>query len=124
MLALFDSAGMQVAVNVGSFNTCAVNFCWDAAFSFVGALPGAYTLILSQDGNDPLGWLSDGYAMTGQPNYTAQYLGGSNPDATFVQVDGTQRTGLWALNVSVPAGVSVVPEPGSAALLLAVRRRA
>lgn len=119
VLALFDSAGMQVAGNVGSANTCGLSFCWDAVFSFVGAAPGAYTLILSQDGNNPLGLLGDGYALSGQPHYTAQYLGGSNPTATFVQVDGTQRTGRWALDVTVPAGVSVVPEPSTTALLLA-----
>lgn len=130
VLALFDGAGKQVAGNVGSANTCGISFCWDAAFSHPGALPGSYTLVLSQDGNNPLGQLADGYSMTGQPHYTAQYLGGSNPNATFVQVDGTQRTGRWALDVSVPDGVSVVPEPASAALLLAgvvmllaVRRR-
>lgn len=131
VLALFDGAGNQVAGNVGSANTCGIPFCWDAGFAYPGALPGLYTLVLSQDGNNPLGQLADGYSMTGQPHYTAQYLGGSNPNATFVQVDGTQRTGRWALDVSVPDGVSVVPEPASAALLLAgvavlwaLRRRA
>lgn len=106
-----------MAGNVGSANTCGFSFCWDAAFSYAGALAGNYTLVLSQDGNNPLGLLSDGYAMTGQPHYTAQYLGGSNPDATLQQVDGTQRTGQWALDVTVPVGVAVAPEPASAALL-------
>jgi hypothetical protein len=131
VLALFDGAGNQVAGNVGSSNTCGIPFCWDAGFAYPGALPGQYTLVLSQDGNNPLGQFAEGYSMTGQPHYTAQYLGGSNPSATFVQVDGSQRTGRWALDVTVPAGVSVVPEPAGAALLLAglavlagLRRRA
>jgi hypothetical protein len=131
VLALFDTSGDLVAINLGSSNTCGISFCWDAALSYPGALPGDYTLVLSQDGNLPLGQLAQGYSMTGQPNYTAQYLGGANPNATFVQVDGTQRSGHWALDVTVPAGVTVVPEPAGAFLMLAglawlalMRRRA
>jgi hypothetical protein len=119
VLSLFDGAGNLVAIDVGSARTCAVSFCWDASLSYLGAVPSHYTLVLSQDGNTPLGALADGYAMAGQPHYTAAYLGGGNPGATFVQVDGAQRTGRWALDVALPAGVTLVPEPGAAALLAA-----
>jgi hypothetical protein len=119
VLSLFDGDGNLVAIDVGSARTCAVSFCWDASLSYLGATPSHYTLVLSQDGNTPLGTLADGYAMAGQPHYTAAYLGGGNPNATFVQIDGTQRAGNWALDVSLPAGVTLVPEPAAAVLLAA-----
>jgi hypothetical protein len=131
VISLFDGDDQLVAIDIGSARTCALSFCWDASLAYLGAVPGHYTLVLSQDGNTPLGTLADGYAMAGQPHYTAAYLGGSNPDATFVQIDGAQRSGHWALDVSLPAGVTLVPEPGGAALLAAglavlslLRRRA
>jgi hypothetical protein len=119
VLSLFDGAGNLVAIDVGSARTCAISFCWDASLSYLGATPSHYTLVLSQDGNTPLGAWADGYAMAGQPHYTAAYLGGGNPGASFVQIDGAQRTGNWALDVALPAGVTLVPEPGAAALLAA-----
>jgi hypothetical protein len=132
VLSLFDGTGSNVYGDTGSSHTCPPGggtFCWDAAFVYAGALPGHYTLVISQDANNPLGQLADGFSMAGNPHYTAAYLGGSNPSATFIQVDGAQRSGLWALDVTVPAGVTVVPEPAGASLLaaglaaLALRRR-
>ena len=35
------------------------------------------------------------------------------------QIDQTQRTGQWALDLSVPAGATAVPEPGATSLLAA-----
>lgn len=120
VLTLFDDAGNNVGGNIGSSNVCGLTFCWDASFTFFGAPAGHYTLVLSQDGNNANGMLADGFAMTGQPHYTAQYAGfPDDPAYTFIQVDGTQRTGQWALDVTVPADAGVVPEPGAAALLAA-----
>jgi hypothetical protein len=117
VLSLFDGAGSLVATDVGSAHTCALSFCWDASLVYLGATPSHYTLVLSQDGNTPLGALADGYAMAGQPHYTSAYLGGGNPNASFVQIDGAQRTGNWALDVTLPAGVTLVSEPDAAALV-------
>jgi PEP-CTERM motif len=106
---------------VGSTGVCPSSvsgFCWDAAFNLPRAPAGAYTLVISQDGNTPLGTLSDGFLMTGQPHYTAAYLGGSDTLAGFIKLDGTQRTGAWALDLELPAGVAVVPEPATLALWL------
>jgi hypothetical protein len=88
-------------------------FCWDAGFSSL--LPaGSYTLVLSQDGNEPLGLTpDDGYTQTGQPDYTGlAFLG--QPGAMFIQVDGRARTGGWALDVQAAS----VPEPGTWLALL------
>jgi hypothetical protein len=134
VLTLFDDSGNNVFGNVGSSNVCplAGSFCWDASFTYAGAPAGHYTLVLSQDGNNPLGQFADGFSMTGQPNYTAQYLG--FPDDArfnFVQIDGAQRTGAWELDLSMMGTVTAVPEPSGAALLAAgltlvamMRRRA
>ncbi len=119
VLSLFDGSGQLVAMDIGSSNTCSKSFCWDASFAYLGAVPGQYTLVLSQDGNTPLGMLADGYAMTGQTHYTAAYLGSNSANASFIQVDGTQRTGRWALDLTLPALVTVVPEPGSPGLFVA-----
>jgi hypothetical protein len=119
VLSLFDASGSLVQLDVGSSHSCAASFCWDASLQYGGALPGHYTLVLSQDGNTPLGNLADGFAQAGQPHYTAAYLGGAAPDALFIQVDGSQRSGLWAMDLALPAGVSPVPEPGPGSLLAA-----
>lgn len=131
VLSLFDGSGSLVQLDVGSSHSCDFSFCWDAALQYNGVRPGHYTLVLSQDGNTPLGGLAEGFAQAGQPHYTAAYLGGAAPDALFIQVDGSQRSSLWALNLALPAGVSPVPEPGPASLLAAglavlvlLRRRA
>lgn len=120
VLTLFNAGGDDVYGNTGSANVCqgSSSFCWDAAFDLPGASAGHYTLVLSQDGNLPLGQLGDGFSMTGQPHYTAQYLGSpGDSNATFVQIDGTQRSGRWALDLSVEGTVTAVPELSSAAML-------
>jgi hypothetical protein len=122
VLTLFDGEGNDVFGNVGSSNACPLggSFCWDAAFTYAGAPAGHYTLVLSQDGNNAAGQLADGFSMSGQPHYTAQYAGFPD-DArfTFIQVDGTRRTGAWALDLSAPGTVTAVPEPSGEALLWA-----
>lgn len=124
VLALFMDGFGLVQLARGSSQSCGPGagqadplsgFCWDAGFSLqLGA--GSYSLALSQDGNEPLGLeLADGYTQTGQPDYTGlAYLG--QPGARFIQVDGTQRSGFWALDLTTTA--TEVPEPGSWQLAL------
>lgn len=72
VLSLFDDAGQLLQLDVGSSHVCAGagSFCWDAQLS-LNLAAGAYRLVLTQDGNLPLGpGLADGFSMTGQPDYT------------------------------------------------------
>ncbi len=129
VLALYDLATHDlVQLAIGSTSACATSpasassgFAWDACFAVV--LPaGAYELVLTQDDNTPLGGnLADGYTHAGDPRYTAAYVGGDPDDLSlpgFYQVDGTQRTGGWAFDLS-GAFAAAVPEPGAGSLLLA-----
>ena len=121
VLSLFDAAGLLLQTVSGSAAVCgsgvgAVDpvsgFCWDAGFS-AALSAGDYTLVLTQDANLPFGpFLADGFSMTGSPDYTGlSYLG--VPGLRFINVDGSQRDGHWALDVSAAA----IPEPGNLALM-------
>jgi hypothetical protein len=124
VLTLFLQGFGPLVLARGSSRTCGAGsgnadptsgFCWDANFSeWLSA--GEYDLVLSQDGNEALGQsLAEGYQRTGEHDYTGwDYLG--QADRRFVQVDGTQRTGFWALDIT---GAPIdLPEPGTALLAL------
>ena len=108
VLALFDNAGQLLQLDSGSSHVCgapgsgpadfSTGFCWDALIDTPTAA-GAYTLVLTQDGNLPNGpLLDDGYSQTGQPDYTGFNAG--QPGLRFVNVDGSRREGFWSLNIS------------------------
>lgn len=125
VLSLFDGAGQLLLLDVGSTHICtdpgaglpdaATGFCWDAFFG-ITLNPGDYTLVMTQDGNLPLGpTLADGYSQTGRPDYTGlAYLG--QPGLRFINVDGSQRTGYYTLQVVVE-GTNIVREPAAPALV-------
>lgn len=116
-LSLFDTSGalLQWAQGSGT-GSCGLN-TWDACMSLTDLAAGQYTLVLSQDGNGPLGSsLSEGFRMTGQPSFTQASVGAAA--GNFWQVDGSQRTGQWAMRMSA-AGLAPVPEPSSLALMCA-----
>lgn len=128
VLTLFDATGFEVQVNVGSSNTCPGpgSFCWDAAFTFQGAAAGSYLLVLSQDDNRAIGGpvtaaqMASFFSREAEPHYTAAYLGmPTDGSVNFVRIDGSQRTGHWAVDINVSAPVTVVPEPASALLFAA-----
>ncbi|RZL31435.1 MAG: hypothetical protein EOP35_22040, partial [Rubrivivax sp.] len=85
VLSLFDASGQLLQLDAGSSHTCigGGSFCWDAHFA-LDLTAGAYRLVLTQDGNLPLGpTLADGFAMTGRPDYTGlDFLG--QPDLRFI----------------------------------------
>ena len=126
VLTLFDlGSGGLVTGDRGSAHSAgncigaadaATGFCWDAGFSHT-LTAGRYRLVLSQDGNDPLGGLADGFSQQGQADYTAAY-GGLAGGAMFVAVNGQQRDGHWALAFSADQ-LAPVPEPTQAWLLAA-----
>ncbi|WP_088283587.1 DVUA0089 family protein [Ideonella sp. A 288] len=124
VLTVFGPGGLLVQ-EVGSAHVCgagsgaadaATGFCWDALFDTVLS-GGVYTLVLSQDGNVALGGsLADGFTHDGQPDYTGvAYLG--LPGAKFINVDGRERSSLWALDLSIDP--THLPEPASLGLMAA-----
>ncbi len=91
----------------------------DAAFTTASLAAGLYTVALTQADNYMLGFnLADGFAQAGQINFTNAF--GCN-NGSFCDFMGNNRSSAWALNFSgdTLASVSVVPEPGSLALVLA-----
>ena len=128
VLSLFGPDGYLADSHAGSSQLCADDgaYCWDARFDTQVAA-GSYLLVLSQDGNDPnpalpatLATVANLYSQTGQPTYTAVYLGSDgDPLARFVRQDGTLRSGHWALDIDVAASVTQVPEPGTWLLWMA-----
>ena len=119
VLTLFqDGVGLlRVAQGNAACVPAAGAFCWDATLTLSAVNAGHYTLVLSQDGNNALGQsLAEGYSQTGTPDYTSIYNG--SPGARFIQVDGAQRSGHFALEISAPMSPAV-PEPGTTLLLLA-----
>jgi hypothetical protein len=121
VLALFDGGGQLVQIDHGGGgHACGaagsgapdavLGFCWDAGFK-APLLAGHYTLVLSQDGNEPGATLADAYSMAGLPDYTTVYLPGARG---FVDVNSVQRDGHWALDLSATS--LPVPEPATGLL--------
>ena len=112
VLSLFDGQGflLQAGTLAGS--------CCDQRLA-VDALPGHYTLVLSQQGNYPGATLADAFSNAGQAHYTAPYDPLLRPNATFIDLDHSQRSGVWALDLTVAGTAAVVPEPAAGWLLAA-----
>ena len=129
VLSLFGPGTLDPALlqlDVGSLHTCgpgsgspdpSTGFCWDAALEVqLGA--GDYTLVLTQDGNQPLGpLLSHGFQQDGQPGFSGQqYLG--DDSRRFIHIDGSPRGANWALQWELtPDDERQLPEPGTAFML-------
>lgn len=97
---------------------------WDAYMN-LSLTAGEYTIVLSQDGNFANGpFLSDGFLMAGQTDYTGQAWG--SPGSMFVltnsgtEFDGRSRTNHWAFDITAQGlQAQAVPEPDGLALMLA-----
>jgi hypothetical protein len=106
-------------------------FCFDAVINQTLA-PGNYTLVLTEQGNQALGGLTDGFFFdaVNNPcptnNFTnSDCLGYGPSPGAFYLFDGTEQTSYWALSGETVAAVS--PEPsyffpsfGLAAVLSAI----
>lgn len=107
------SAGCQVDSDTG--------VAMDAFVELDGLSNGTYLLVLTEFHNLPNGsdWAS-GFSQYQAGNFTQEaygYPGG--PSAPFLYVDGSKRTGNWAVDLSGVDAAGEVPEPGSLALLAA-----
>lgn len=114
VVSLFDAAEELIGIartGVAGNPDPVTGFRWDVAWA--GVLnAGNYRAVLTQDGNSPFGpFLSDGFQQDGQGNYTDPAILGAA--GSFILVDGSQRTGHWALDVATP-----VPEPETWGMLL------
>jgi hypothetical protein len=122
MAFLFNAAGVLVAQSddgVGVTVDPVTGLGADSAFS-LSLAAGQYTLALTQYDNVPLGNLSAGFDRAGSGNFTPSI----SPTCTacaFCDWSGAARSNQWVLTFSgsTVSGVSPVPEPTSALLLLA-----
>lgn len=116
VLSLYQDGFGLLQLAVGSQSACSAagGFCWDATLN-LDLGPGRYTLVLTQDGNLPLGsTAADGFSQDGRPDFTGlDHLG--QPGLRFIDVAGQPRDGHWALDLYAAA----VPEPSAAVLFLA-----
>jgi hypothetical protein len=135
-LALYDAFGNQLAHDFlggtavgpscsnGTNQDPTTGFCEDATINFF-ATAGAYTLTLSEQGNDGPDPLSNGFSLA---------PGAINPGGPFLDPGYPgilQRTGNWALDVTVSGSATELtgtPEPatwlmGMAGLAALILRR-
>lgn len=77
--------------------------------------PGSYELFLTEFPNEAAGnLLTDGFQFANEPYITGQLAGLG--DVSFIDdVDGSQRTGNYSVNIS---SVAATPEPSSWSLML------
>lgn len=132
-LTIFDSTGNEYAFDAGgsapACNGRAVDpvtgFCLDAIIydsgrSALTLAAGDWTVVLTQQGNDPVGELSDGFsedaANGNDPSFTGTNAG--MPGAKFLDpFDGLQRTDQWAVDF-LGNGITQVSETPEPSLLL------
>ena len=114
VLSLFDGQGFLLQTGAPADASA----CCEQRLT-VDALPGHYTLVLSQQGNYPGTTLADAFSSAGQAHYTAAYDPLLRPNATFIDLDQTQRSGFWALDLTVAGTAAAVPEPAAGWLLAA-----
>lgn len=133
-LSLFDSTGLLIGQNNDGAGFVPADpntgSAFDSYFTDAGLSAGSYVLVLSQADNGPNGpTFADGFLEQGNPNFSAAFgcTNGSFCDQSFVY-PYNNRTGDWAVDITVPTVSSTVPEPaslvllGSAALLAGIRR--
>jgi hypothetical protein len=122
ILALFDSTGALVGQNDDGgplfVPADAVTGAYYDTFLQLALGAGSYSVSVMQYNNFAVGPnLSNGFGLTGQPNFTQAWSGG-NP-GYFYDVTGNHRDGHWAFDILgvESANQSTVPEPSTFLLL-------
>ena len=111
ILTLFDASGnfIREFVNPVGPGDISELFTLDA---------GDYTLVFTQFDNFALGNLADGFIHDGDPTFTDRFvIAGSGAHAPFVDVNGNQRNGNYAFDVTAKGEPQAVPEPATLLLL-------
>ncbi|WP_347986744.1 DVUA0089 family protein [Methylomonas sp. AM2-LC] len=119
ILTLWDAAG----INVASYSTNG-----DISFTQDLTVAGSYILALTEYNNQALGDLPNGaldptqFTESGQGNFTVpQFSNTPGIPGAFIAPDGSQRTSVWAVDISSPNPVITtgsVPEPETLYLLM------
>lgn len=126
ILTLFSSSGVFLDENddgAGVAEDPSTGLAGDARIT-ANLAAGNYILALTQFDNFSIGDLAEGFARTGNPNFTADpsfAAGGPCPGNMFRDIsvtDGRCRSGNWTLEFVNVASAMPAPEP-SALLLLA-----
>ena len=113
VLSLFDSQNMNLLVGRDS----GLDHVNGEASLSLALTTGNYIFALTQYDNLATGpRLADGFLRTGDPTFTSEFGTGDGP---FLDIDGAQRTGDFALEISnVVSATAVVPEPANMALAM------
>jgi hypothetical protein len=117
ILALFDSTGALIGQNDdGGDNVPADSVTgaqFDTFLELTTLAPGTYTVAVMQYDNFANGPnLSDGFARTGEPNFTLDFAPAGST-GFFWDVTQHQRTGNWAFDILGVNSAGIVPEPSS-----------
>ena len=135
ILTLFSASGVFIDDNDDGAGAAVDPTTGQAADARITAnlAAGSYILAVTEYDNFSIGNLSDGFAETGNHNFTADpnfATGGACPGGMFRDISGTAgrcRTGNWALDFVNVTSVTSVPEPGTTALfgrrLVGIRTR-
>jgi hypothetical protein len=115
-LIALDDTGGSAPSGCGSRNIDpSTQSCFDASIPSLQLSAGDYTLVLTEQGNDPVGLLGDGFSEDGSngndPSFTGTNAG--MPGAMFLDPGNfSQRTNQWALDIEGNGiTVSETPEP-------------
>ena len=112
VLSLFDSQNMNLLVGRDS----GLDHANGEASLSLALTTGNYIFALTQYDNLAAGpRLSDGFLRTGDPTFTREFGTGAGP---FLNIDGAQRTGNFALGISNVVSATAAPEPSNVALAM------
>jgi len=125
ILTLFSASGAFIDDNDDGAGAAVDPITGQAADARITAnlAAGSYIVALTQYDNFSIGNLIDGFAETGNPNFTADpnfATGGACPGNMFRDISSTAgrcRTGNWTVDFVNVASATAVPEPAAPLLV-------